>query len=176
MNNRSHLFAAAFAITLALPTLASAQAPGHSFGLGLQLGDPGFAFSGKYFFDHSDAIQATLGWRTPYYYGARGPLVTVDWQHRVATVVPHSGRVHVGFDVGVGGAVGFVGNYCVHRYVGGEYCYDGGAELALRIPLAASFYFPSTRLEAYIELAPMLAVVPYFGPDFMGGVGGRFYF
>jgi len=177
MKNRALLLATVLAAVLATPALASAQAPGHNFGLGLQLGDPGFAFGAKYFFDRSDAIQGTIGWRQPYYYGAQGPLITVDWQHRVGTVGPRSGKVHVSFDVGVGGALGFMGDYCVRRW-GSSTCYNynNDAELALRVPLAVSFYFPIPRLEAYVEFAPSLVVLPYFGPDLMGGIGGRFYF
>lgn len=178
MKNRAPILATVFAAVLATPALASAQAPGHNFGLGLQLGDPGFAFGAKYFFDYRDAIQGTIGWRGPYYYHAQGhgPLVTIDWQHRVGTVGPRSGKVRVSFDVGVGGAIGFIGDYCVQRWGGTTTCYNGDAELALRVPLAVSVYFPIPRLEAYVEVAPSLVMLPFFGPDMMGGIGGRFYF
>jgi hypothetical protein len=175
MKNSNALFAVALGAVLAVPALASAQAPGHPFALGLQVGDH-FGFGAKYFFDRDDAIQGTIGWRSDWgYYGAPGPLLTIDWQHRVGTIVPRSGKVTVSFDVGVGGAAGYVGTYCGRDLLGRSQCYDN-AELALRIPLSVSVYWPHPRLEAYAEVVPLLVAIPFFGPDLMGGIGGRFYF
>lgn len=163
---------AAFLLALS-PGVADAQMPGHSFGLGLHFGDPSFAFSGKYWLDSQEAVQATLGWR---YYGSSAPVITVDWQRRVGRIVPRTPVVRFGFDLGVGGGLGYLATECYRDVWGRETCYNEDAALFLRVPLAFTAYFTRANVEAYAELTPTISLVPDFEPVVMGGFGGRFYF
>ncbi len=166
------------AVVLALlaPAAASAQAPGHTFGLGIEGGGvPNFGFTGKYWVDSTDAFQGSIGW-SGVYYEAPGPVFTFDWQRRVGRIQPRTHVVRFGFDVGVGGALGFVTSGCYTDLRGNLRCYNGNAALMLRVPLAFAAYFPRPRVEAFAEITPTLAFLPYFGPVLMGAVGGRFYF
>jgi hypothetical protein len=164
------------ALVLGLPAAAQAQSTNHPFGLGFFAGNGNLGFTGKYFLSHDDGIQATLGWRSSYYYDGPGPTITVDWVHRLARIIPGSGVVQFGFDFGVGGALGYVSDGCYVNLAGNRTCYNNTADLAVRVPVVFSAYWPKARIEAYAEVAPAFVLAPYRGPAVMGGVGGRFYF
>jgi hypothetical protein len=176
MTNRTMRKALLAALTVGFaPTAALAQIPGNSFGLGLHVGDPNFGITGKYWLTSDDAIQAVVGWRGTYY-GAQGPVLTVDWQRRVIRIDPRTPVVRFGIDLGVGGSVGYVGENCYRDVFDHVHCSDSHAGLVLRVPVAFSAYFPKPRVEAYAEIALGLVLAPWFGGTVMGGVGGRFYF
>ena len=179
---RFHLLSLSLVLTIAsLAAPARAQSSNHPFGLGLSFGEPS-GFTGKYWFGANDAFQLTLGWRGSYYhagfiYRDAGPIVTGDWTRKVIKIDPRGGDVRFAFYAGVGGVAGWVERgQCYVDVWGRQVCYSNtDVGLGLRVPLGFAAYFTRVNIEAYAEITPTLALVP-FGPTMMGAIGGRFYF
>lgn len=163
-----------------LPRTASAAADtdnlsGH-FGLGLQLGAP-WAITGKYWLNQDHALQGYIG-----FFNHGFDVVGLDYVFQMKRV--RLGReVDVGFHIGVGGVLGFGDGNCFDGF-GDNYCdfdddddyYDNDLAFGVRMPLAANMYFQSVPIEVYLELAPVIELIPDFAGDFMLGLGGRYYF
>ncbi len=151
------------ALALGLPAAAHAQSMNHPFGLGFFAGNGAAGFTGKYFLSSDDGIQATIGWRSSLYYDGPGPTITADWVYRFARILPRTGVVQFGFDFGVGGALGYVSDGCYRNLAGDLRCYNNTADLAVRVPLVFSAYFPKPRIEAYAEIARRSSCCPTSG-------------
>jgi hypothetical protein len=145
------------------------------FGLGFQFPAP-TAIIGKLFIGGGNAIDFGLGFGTPDYYhcrnvpdytcGSVGHYVSIHadylWQDNI---VRHRG-LKLDWHIGAGARLAVQNAF-----------HSGYAELIARMPLGLDFTFvrPSF-LEAFIELAPGIMIVPplYFALDAVIGV--RFYF
>jgi len=159
------------AAVLATPNRAEAQSRNHPFGLGLRLGYPTTALTGKFWLDSRNAIQVDVPFGSAhngFYVGGGGGLA-VDWVYRFAG--RRGSSIGFGFHAGVGGEVWFAG--CYYRADGRRVC---GGDAAIRFPVAVNFYFPRPSLELLLELFPRLTFLkgPLF--DYGGSIGLRYYF
>ncbi|MBN1962841.1 MAG: hypothetical protein JW841_18060 [Deltaproteobacteria bacterium] len=163
-------------LTFVVSSVAHAQLPERKFGLGLYFGDPAFGFTGRYWFNNTDAVQAVLGW-TGTYYGASGPIFIADWQHQMGHIDARTQVVSFDFTAGVGGAAGYIHDGgCYRDRFNRRYCYDDNAGIIFRVPVTFTAFFPKPRVEAYVDLVPSIILLPRLGPSLMGGIGGRYYF
>ena len=125
-------------------------------GVGVILGEPtGFSF--KRWFNDETAFDLASGWSL-----AHGDFYLHGdylW-HRVV------------FDETVGGSAPLyfgVGARILLRD-------DEDSEIGVRIPVGLDFPLGDGRFDVFVEIAPMLNVVPDTEFDLSGGVGARFYF
>jgi hypothetical protein len=167
----------ALLLLLASPGRATEVGTSRTFGLGLQIGEP-TALVGKAFLGRSAALDFGLGF---WGWGWRGRCQDPDGRWHDCRNRHDYFTVHADFlweesireqpfrldwHAGVGG-----------RFID-WYAWDyGGTAFLVRVPLGLDFAFrrPSW-LEAYIEIAPGLLVVPGIDLWFDVGLGARAYF
>jgi hypothetical protein len=146
-------------------------------GLGVQLIDP-TAIIGKIFIGHGNAIDAGLGFGGVGYVHCRGPngsyyacdnigrfwSIHSDylWQDNLT----REGNLTLDWHIGAGGRLIF-DNTSDRGYV----------DLIARMPLGLDFTFARPNfLEAFVEIAPGLVIVPPLWFDIDAALGVRLYF
>jgi hypothetical protein len=166
-----------FLLLLVSPAHATEVGTSRSFGLGLQVGEP-TAIVGKAFLGRGNAIDFGIGfWGLGWRGRCRGPedhwhdchnrhdyfSVHADWLWE-ETIRQQPFRLD--WHVGIGG-----------RYANWYEWEDGASAVLARVPLGLDFAFnrPSW-LEAFIEIAPGLLVVPGLDLWIDVGLGVRAYF
>jgi len=158
--------------------LASATEVGTSrqFGLGVQLFEP-TAFIGKLFLDRNDAIDFGVGfWGYGRCYNNNGPYACSNgnqyfslhfdylYEEPIVDTV-----VRLDWHVGAGGRMAF------NSYYNGDGRHD--AALFARVPIGLDLTFRRPHwLEAYLEIAPGLWILPPLAFDIDVGLGVRAYF
>jgi hypothetical protein len=154
---------------LAAPVAAApAAAPqGKTFGIGIVAGRPS-GLSMKYMLASDQGLQFTIG-----AFGARkrnsaigyvtfdSVVVSLDYLWTAAQLVQVA-PFALNFYIGGGGAVGI--------------SYDRFAVVEARVPLGLSMAFRELPIEAFLEVAPALVVVPGLGFDINAGLGARWFF
>ena len=60
--------------------------------------------------------------------------------------------------------------------VGARIRFDDDTTFSLRVPVGISYEFEKTPIELFLEIVPMLDLVPATEVDIAGGVGFRYYF
>lgn len=147
-----------------------------TFGLGVQLFDP-TAIIGKAFLDRNNAIDFGLGFwgfghcynnNGPYYCNGQQTSVSIHGDYLYEEPIVNS-TVRLDWHAGVGGRMILWGY--------GDGSGNHGTALLARVPLGLDLTFrrPSW-LEAYLEIAPALVVIPPLGFDIDVGLGFRAYF
>jgi len=53
---------------------------------------------------------------------------------------------------------------------------DSDATIGVRLPVGLDYMFDNRRIDIFVEIAPILTVIPEGDFDVSGGVGVRFYF
>jgi hypothetical protein len=146
-------------------------------GIGIQLIDP-TAIVGKVFIGHGNAIDGGLGFGSVGYVRCRGPNNRYDycdsfghfwslhadylWQDNLV----RQGGLTLDWHIGAGGRIIF-DNTSDRGYV----------DLIARMPLGLDFTFAKPSfLEAYVEIAPGLVIVPPLWFDIDAALGVRLYF
>lgn len=99
-----------------------------------------------------------------------------------------------GWSIGEGGWIYLHGDYLWHRYeldpdefegrvpyyfgLGGRVLLHEGDEsrLGVRFPIGLDYVFDGGRFDVFIEVAPVLDLIPETDFDLSGGVGARYYF
>lgn len=99
-----------------------------------------------------------------------------------------------GWSIGEGGWIYLHGDYLWHRYeldpeefegsvpyyfgVGGRLLLHEGddSRIGVRFPIGLDYLFDGGRFDVFIEVAPVLDLVPETDFDLTGGVGARYYF
>jgi hypothetical protein len=99
-----------------------------------------------------------------------------------------------GWSIGEGGWLYVHGDYLWHRYeldpgefrgtvpyyfgVGGRLLLHEGddSRLGVRFPIGLDYLFDGGRFDVFVEIAPVLDLVPETDFSLSGGVGARFYF
>jgi len=59
---------------------------------------------------------------------------------------------------------------------GGRVKFEDQTRLSLRVPVGISYEFEKTSIELFLEVVPMLDILPATEVDIAGGVGFRYYF
>jgi hypothetical protein len=160
----------------AAPAHATEVGTARPFGLGFALGSPS-SIVGKYFLSQANAIDfgvAFWRWgrrceggpppgRTCDDFGYLGLAADYLWQEPLA-----AGTAKLDWHIGAGGRM----------WVGDDQYYDdSNVALAARMPVGLDLTFDRPNfLEVFLELAPVLFIVPGVDFDIEAFVGVRFYF
>ncbi len=142
------------AVFLFLFISASVFAQGN-FGLGIMVGEPtGLSF--KYFMNSNNAIDGGVAWSFK----------------RKASLHIHADYLFHSYDlISVGS-----GKLPVYYGIGGRIRAAEDAELGLRIPVGMSYIFPGNNVDIFVELVPVLDLIPETDFSFNGAIGVRYYF
>jgi len=170
MNNRTltHLIIGAALILCLVPGFAAGQNYGPS--LGIILGSPtGFTF--KYVFAPTSAIAANAGW------GLTGSVhfaASCDYQFLFPQTMrwtdEFEGTSHelkgITWYLGVGGRL----------LIAEDPDNTNNTDLHVGVRLGGGLEYAINRFGIFLELYPVVDVIPSTDFDFMGGLGFRFYF
>jgi hypothetical protein len=158
----------------ATPTVTKTNANSHgSFGLGLVVGEP-IGVGGRYWFSENVAVQGLFGGTYRY----EGAILAIDVIAGIRDIIPvKSPSVRFDLSLGAGALAGVVeGGYHCH---GGPWptCHRHSSfATGLRAPVTFSVVIEKIQLEAFIEAAPVVLVLPFLDLDLEGGFGARYYF
>jgi hypothetical protein len=126
-----------------------------SFGAGIILGEP-TGISGKYFLSENNAIDVAIAWS----------FKKVAAFHIHADYLYHDYNF---FNVKTGKLPIYFG-------IGGRIKLEEKSRLGFRIPVGIAYEFPRAPVDIFVEIVPLLDVVPDTQFDFNGAVGVRYYF
>lgn len=152
-------------------TAFAAGAREGELGAGLTLGDP-TGITAKYWLDEQAAVDAAVAW-------------SLDDQrfNLHADYLLHSFEQMKGeplqwaYHYGIGARVKFADNNSGNDNGKSEDNNKEDASLGVRFPLGLDFYPTQLpRLEFFVEIAPVLDVIPDTDFDLEFGIGARFYF
>jgi len=134
----------------------SARAQQDGFGLGVIIGEPtGLSF--KKFISDDKAIDGALAWS----FRGEGSLhihADVLW-HKFDLINVNKGRLPLYF--GIGGRISTPEHHDTH--------------FGLRIPVGLAYMFDGAPLDVFLEVVPILDLVPDSDVSFNGAFGLRFY-
>lgn len=131
----------------------SAFAAGGNFGLGIIIGEP-TGLSCKYWMGSDKAIDGAAAWHL----GDNGYLnIHADYLLHNRSLIQSNVPLYFGLGVGIG-------------------FHEEDARIGIRIPLGISYEFPNSPLDAFLEIAPALRILPNTGFGIGAGLGLRFYF
>jgi hypothetical protein len=135
---------------------SSEEAPGRTFGLGVEFGEP-TGISGKYWTGSKDAVDMGLAYSLRNYM-----LVFVDklWH----------------FPGAFGSRDEFARRLSPYIGVGAGFLFGNDFRLDARIPLGIEWLPRTARLGVFLELVPALRLAPNMTGDVGGGIGVRYYF
>jgi hypothetical protein len=172
---RRAVFAAGLAAMVLCTLSASAQGPkGRSFGFGFELGEP-TAVTFRFWESRLNSWDAAIG--TSH---LGNPQIHADYLWHFTDVF--NSRV-VSLYAGVGGLVGLgeKGRWVWGKWKGDKHDYWWYDEDENRLLFAARGVFglniipKNTAIDIFLEVDPVLGIVPGFGFDFQTAVGIRFY-
>jgi hypothetical protein len=143
----------AASLILAAHSFVLAQDKG--FGLGIILGEP-TGISGKYWLSPSTAIDGAAAWN----FGSGGYLhIHGDYLiHNYDIFKVQEGKLPLYF--GIGGRIGFSSETVV----------------GLRGVVGVAYQFSGAPVDAFLEIAPIMDLVPGTSFHVNGGIGARFFF
>ena len=154
---RSALLFTLLALMLATGLVSAQGAAGRSNGVGIILGEP-TGFSYKHHIDRTNALALGAAWS---FSGSTHFHLQGDYLwHRYDLIQVKSGQLPVYF--GLGGRV--------------EFREDKDDLWGLRIPFGLDYYFAGVPLDIFVELVPVLQLLPDSGVDLEGALGLRFWF
>jgi len=125
------------------------------FGLGVIVGEP-TGLSGKWWIEDSAAVDAAAAWS----FGEKSAVhLHADYLfHSFSLLKVEKGRLPVYF--GIGGRIKFESN----------------SKVGVRIPVGVDYIFTGAPLDIFLELVPLLDLVPNTKFLFNGGIGVRYFF
>ncbi|MCH8569149.1 MAG: DUF3996 domain-containing protein [Balneolales bacterium] len=145
-------------VFMAAPQQAEAQNRGNNnFGIGVILGEP-TGLSPKIWTSNTSAFAAGLAWS---FSGSNHLHLHVDYQlHNFNFITVEKGNMGIYYGIGT-------------RFQIRENSDD---KIGIRFPLGLNYFFANDPVELFIEVAPILDLMP--GTDFSanGGFGIRYYF
>lgn len=147
------LFRSALVITLFLTAGAFAQNGG--FGLGIIVGEP-TGLAGKYYLSESHAIDGAVAWS----FKKDAAL------HIHADYLYHDNTF---FNVKQGRLPVYVG-------IGGRIKLQDKSRIGVRIPVGMAYEFAKAPVDVFVEIVPLLDLVPDTQFDFNGAIGVRYFF
>jgi hypothetical protein len=146
-----------------LPILVFGQ--DYGLGVGIVLGSP-TGFSGQYRIGQTSALEINAGWSL---IGDKGFHASADYQYLFPGVIKNEEGVTlqtVAPYVGIGGRALF------------KTTDDAGddTEFHVGVRLGGGIEYWFSRFDIFLELYPVVDIVPKTDYDFEGGLGGRFHF
>lgn len=148
---------------------------GHSFGLGLQLGIP-LGITGKVFIGGPAAIQFGLGGIFPF--GGLGGWADIVF-HFVQFNNGRQDLLKLSLYFGPGVQLGIAGPFYYDNYekAGRRYNYfNSPFSLGIRVPLGFAIHWQKIPMDTYIEIAPVVYVLPGVFVVGEAAIGARYYF
>lgn len=134
----------------------------HSFGLGIMLGEPtGLSFKVW--------NRQTVAWDA----GAAWSFVSGKYFQIHSDVLLHNFNL---FKVQTGRMALFYGAGARIKFGSSGADGDSDVVISLRVPVGISYEFDKTPVELFIEVVPMLDLVPRTDVTMAGAVGFRYYF
>lgn len=159
----AHALSAAVLLAVLLPAPASAQMDG--FGIGIVAGDPtGLCL--KNWLSQKSALELAAAWS---FEGDGGFFLAGDYVlHSFDIADSGSGLDGLMFTYGLGGKLYFRDE--------NENDEDGDVVLGVRIPLGLCYPFEGAPVDMFVQLAPVMDIVPDTELGLNGGIGARLYF
>jgi hypothetical protein len=133
-----------------------------NLGLGLIIGSP-TGFSAKYLMGRTSAIEVNAGWS---FIGNVGIHITGDYQHLF------TGVVHDEYGNPLETVIPYLG-------IGGRFRIkdvEGDAEFHVGVRMGGGIEYMLGDIGIFLELYPVVNIIPSTDFDFEGGLGGRYYF
>ncbi len=153
------------AALVAVCVLASGAAAEEGQGLGIIVGEP-TGISYKHWFESRHAFDMAAAWS---FSGANSFQFHADYLvHSFDQIVLDAGEGDVALYLGIGGRLKL--NEDDNRWK------DEDVLLGVRIPLGASYLFEEAPFEIFLEIVPVLDIVPDSEFDINAALGFRFYF
>ncbi|MBN3035633.1 MAG: hypothetical protein JW861_08605 [Bacteroidales bacterium] len=132
----------------------SAFAQKDGFGVGIIVGEPtGVAF--KHFLDNRSAVDAAAAYSF---------VDDAAFQFHVDYLIHHFGLIEI-----------TTGQFPVYWGIGGRIKLAHDARLGVQIPLGISYIFEDIPLDAFIEIRPLMDLLPETTFTVNGGIGVRYY-
>jgi hypothetical protein len=134
----------------------------HGFGLGIMLGEPtGISFKGW--------ASQTTAWDA----GAAWSFVSGKYFQIHSDFLLHNFNL---FKVETGRMALFYGAGARIKFGHNDVTGDSDTIVSLRVPIGISYEFVKTPVELFLELVPMLDLIPSTEVQMAGAVGFRYYF
>ncbi len=137
--------------SVALPV----QAQERRFGAGIILGEP-TGLSAKLWVGERAAVDAAVAWS---FQGDGAFYLHASYLYHFFNLQPNLPEALSAY-IGAGGKIVF----------------RKDTELGLRVPVGLSYMFKEAPVEAFLEVAPGILLVPGTDADIGGGIGIRYYF
>jgi hypothetical protein len=137
-------------------------ASNHNLGLGIMLGEPtGISF--KLWSKPTMAWDAGAAWS---FVGGKYFQIHGDFLlHNFNIFRVETGRMALYY--GAGARIKFAGQ---------DEFGDGSTVVSLRVPIGLSYEFEKTPVELFIEVVPMIDIIPATEANMAGAIGFRYYF
>ncbi|KAA0265805.1 MAG: hypothetical protein EDM75_01650 [Chlorobiota bacterium] len=133
----------------------SAYAQTGGFGLGIIVGEP-TGLSGKYYLSESHAIDGAVAWS---FKKDAALHIHADYlYHDNSFLNVTKGRLPL-----------YVG-------IGGRIKLQDKSRIGVRVPVGIAYEFPKAPVDVFVEIVPLLDIIPDTQFDFNGAIGVRYYF
>ena len=150
---RTKIFPLLILASFLFANVSQAQTDGRNFGLGLILGSP-TGFSVKTWMNSQTAWSGGLAWSVR---SDEDLHLHLDFLWHNHDTIDEPGAA---FYYGIGGRLGL----------------GSDARLGARVPVGITYVFEDDPFDVFLELAPVLDVVPATEFSLQGGIGARYYF
>lgn len=162
---QAYLFAIILALTGVLTAgTAYAQKSDNGTGIGIMIGSPtGLSF--KTYTSDTNAFDVGLAWSLGRY-DAVSIHADYLWHEFDVFEDVENGQLPVYY--GIGGRLIFADDYPDPG--------DSGAALGARIPVGINYLFDESPIGLFLEVAPIVNIIPSTDFDFDGAIGARYYF
>lgn len=134
-----------------------------TFGLGFILGEP-TGISGKYWMDKTNAIDAAAAWS---FRGQSSFLLQADYLHHYYGIFGGKASGNLPLYIGIGGRL---------RTKGYKKDKEYETALGVRVPFGITYIFPTAPLDAFLEIVPVMDIIPGTQFNIDAAIGMRYYF
>lgn len=177
-------------LVLSLLLVSAASSAGRNFGLGLIVGEP-TAISAKLWTSRTTAFDFGVGWGLGWGYDRYGNCRDFYYYERHRNYCDDRGYYYDDRRYGYRGLHLHM-DYLMHNFnlirsseklplyygpgVNLNFWNRGGAQVGVRGVLGMAWMPRTAPFDLFLEIAPVLQIVPGTWLDVNGGIGGRFYF
>ena len=152
---RNSLRVLTLALALCLSALTASARNGGDFGLGIQIGEPSAAISGKLWMGQSNALDMALG------FSARHDWILLQADY----LWHHYGAIPVS-----------AGELPLYYGMGATVVAADNPGIGIQGVLGIAYHFPSAPLDVFLDLSPGAFIFPEPDPNVGLALGMRFYF
>ncbi len=142
-------------IILSLVTITLSFTAPKKFGVGIILGEP-TGISLKYWVNRDVGVAGELAWSLGGYLHVHGDFLL------------HERRLLKDLNIKEG-------SFVLHYGIGARLKAEKRAVFGIRIPLGINFIFRRLPLDIFLEIVPVMNLIPSTTLDLNGGIGLRFY-